>query len=222
MLLDLHNHSSHSPDSKVDPVALVKHARSIGLDGIAITDHNSLGGYRRAVAVARGWDDFLLVPAVEVSTSRGHVLAYGVSDPMPRDLPPGETVERIAGLGGIAVAAHPYRFWSGLGEEATVSAAFVAYETHNARTLGSANRRAAALATARGVGRVGGSDSHFLSETGRGVTSINAGVTDVDSVLQAIALRRTVAQGVSRGPRETAVYVTKCVTEWMARGLRRI
>lgn len=222
MLLDLHNHSRHSPDSKADPVELVKHARAIGLDGVAITDHNSLGGYRRAAEVARDWNDFLLVPAIEVSTDRGHVLGYGLAEPVPRDLPPVETVEAVTDRGGIAVAAHPYRFWSGLGEDATVSSPFVAYETHNARTLGSGNRRAAALADARALGRVGGSDAHFLSEMGRGVTSINAGIADVDSVLQAIAARRTTAHGVSRGPPETAVYVAKCVTEWLARGLRRI
>lgn len=222
MLLDLHSHSNRSPDSKVDPVRLVRHARSIGLDGVAITDHNSLDGFRRAADVARAWDDFLLIPAVEVSTIRGHVLAYGVTDPVPRNLSPEQTVERILALGGVAVAAHPYRFWSGLGEEATVAAKFAAYETHNARTLGIGNRRAAALASARSVGCVGGSDAHFLSEIGRGITAINTGGSDVDSVLQTISARRSIAQGVSRGPRGTVFYVGKCVTEWVARGLRRI
>jgi len=36
MLLDLHNHTRYSPDSRVDPAALVELARKIRLAGIAI------------------------------------------------------------------------------------------------------------------------------------------------------------------------------------------
>src|SRR2546423_15344972 len=86
----------------------------MGLDGIAISDHNAVGGVL-AAEMAAG-PDFLVIPAVEISTKSGHVLAYGVREAVPRDLGVAETVERIVALGGVAVAAHPYRFWSGLGE----------------------------------------------------------------------------------------------------------
>ena len=49
MLLDLHNHTRYSPDSKVDPALLVKQAAASGLDGLAITDHNSMDGVRAAL-----------------------------------------------------------------------------------------------------------------------------------------------------------------------------
>ena len=131
-------------------------------------------------------------------------------------------MERIEAAGGIAVAAHPYRFWSGLGEAATVSTPFVAYEVVNARTLRAGNERAAALANLRGVGRVAGSDAHHLHEIARAVTSLDSGLVTVDDVLQAIAQRRTTAAGRHRGATETVGYVAKCVGEWLARGMRRI
>lgn len=222
MIYDLHSHTRYSPDSKVDPVVLVKQARSLGLAGIAITDHNGVDGARVAAEAARSFSDFIVVPGAEVSTSDGHVLAYGVTEAIPRNLPPGETVERIVAAGGVPVAAHPYRFWSGLGETATLSATFSAYEVHNARTLRVGNEKAVLLAGRARVGRTGGSDSHFLRELGRGVTSLNRGTTTVDDLLQAIAAGRTEGIGLHRGPQDTTVYVAKAVSEWLLRGMRRI
>ena len=222
VLLDLHNHTRYSPDSKLDPAELVRLAVKLGLHGVAITDHNSVDGVRVAVKAARELKDFVVIPATEISTSEGHVLAYGVTTAIPRDLSPAETVERIVAAGGIAVAAHPYRFWSGLGEAATLSAKFAAFEAHNARTLRAGNERASRLADRSSVGRVGGSDTHFLRELGRGVTTLDEGRTSADDLLQAIASGRTSASGLHQGATETVVYATKCVSEWILRGMRRI
>src|SRR3989475_8510519 len=82
MLLDLHNHTRYSPDSRVDPAALVELARKIRLAGIAITDHNSVGGI--AAAEQAAGRDFLVIPAIEVSTKSGHVLGYGIREIVPR------------------------------------------------------------------------------------------------------------------------------------------
>jgi len=220
MLLDLHTHTRYSSDSGLAPRDLVARARRAGLQGLAITDHNAVGGIREAEEAAV--DGFVVVPAIEISSRDGHVLAYGVRELVPRDLGVVETVERVVALGGVAVAAHPYRFWSGLGEAATISAPFQAYETANARTLRAGNARAKALARARRVGETGGSDAHFLDEVGLAATSIEAGVLDVDGVLQAIAQGRSSVTGRDRGAAATARYVTKCVGKWLLRGMRRI
>ena len=66
MILDLHNHTRYSPDSKVDPIALVRLAQSIGLHGIAITDHNAIGGIRVAAEAAGSFPDFVVIPATEI------------------------------------------------------------------------------------------------------------------------------------------------------------
>ena len=219
MRLDLHNHTQHSPDSRVSPADLVARARQLGLDGIAITDHNSVAGIREAEAAAR---DLIVIPGIEISTRSGHVIAYGVREPILRDLSVRETVERITALGGVAVAAHPYRFWSGLGEPALLEARFSAYETCNARTLRRGNERARARAAERSVGQTGGSDSHFLDEAGRAVTVLEAGRLRPDDVVQWIGAGKTRAQGTDRGADATVRYVSKAVGEWLLRGMRRI
>jgi len=220
VLLDLHNHSRYSPDSHVSPAELVALGRRAGLAGIAITDHNSVGGFREAREA--GVRDFLVVPGVEVSTRSGHVLAYGIREPVPRGLSVRETIERIVAAGGVPVAAHPYRFWSGLGEAGLAEATFPAHETRNGRTLRRGNERAHRKAEALNVGETGGSDSHFLDEVAKAVTAIDGGELPLDDVLQELGQGKTTAQGTDRGAGATARYVTKAVSEWIGRGMRRI
>src|SRR2546428_14142702 len=89
MLLDLHNHTRYSPDSRVDPAALVELARKIRLAGIAITDHNSVGGI--AAAQQAAGPDFPGIPPVEVSPKIGHGAGDG-----DREIVPGELFLRVA------------------------------------------------------------------------------------------------------------------------------
>lgn len=220
MRLDLHNHTRYSPDSRVRPADLVAAARRVGLDGLAITDHNAVGGVQGAQEAAG--TGFMVIPGIEISTAAGHVLAYGVREVIPRDLSVAETVERITDLGGVAVAAHPFRFWSGIGGESLTAAPFPAYETSNARTLRRGNRRAKDRARTAKVGETGGSDSHFLDEIARAVTIVDAGVGSVDDALQQIGQGKTRGEGRDRGAAGTLRYVPKAVTEWMVRGMRRI
>ncbi len=222
MRLDMHTHSMHSPDSRLDPRDIVRRARGLGLDGIALTDHNATEGAAKARDYAMEFPGFVVVRAVEVSTREGHVLGFGVSEAIPRDLPPGETVERIIAQGGVAVAAHPYRFWSGLGEKATLGTDFPLYEIQNARTSRRGNGKATELALEGGKGGTGGSDGHFLDEIGRAFTVFEERLRREDDILQALASRRTKVDGDSRGPRATMRYVPKSVIEWMGRGFRKI
>ncbi len=218
MRLDLHNHTAYSPDSRVRPADLVSAARRAALDGLAITDHNAVGGVREAEEAAG--TGFLVLPGIEISTAAGHVLAYGIREVVPRDLSVAETVERVTALGGVAVAAHPYRFWSGIGEAALLEAPFPAYETANARTLRRGNVRARARAHESRVGETGGSDSHFLDEVARAVTVVDAAT--VEDVLQRVGQGKTRSEGADRGAAGTLRYVPKAVGEWLARGMHRI
>lgn len=75
--VDLHLHTEYS-DGLDDPKRLVIGAKLRGLDAIAITDHDSLGGYFAAKDTAEEWD-IKLIPGVEVTTRDYHILALGVN-----------------------------------------------------------------------------------------------------------------------------------------------
>jgi predicted metal-dependent phosphoesterase TrpH len=218
MKADLHIHSCRSRDSSVAVREIVQWAKALDLGCIAITDHNTLEGSTEARAI----QGILVVPGMEVSSANGHILAYGISEEVPRGLGVEETVERIHDLGGLAVAAHPYRIWSGLGEENVLKAEFDAIETRNSRSTRGGNRKAASLAKRLETGVTGGSDAHVLEQVGAAVTLFPNECGTVDEVLDAIAKRETKVEGRSRGPADSLTYTIKCVSEWAARGFRRL
>ncbi|MFQ5909765.1 MAG: PHP domain-containing protein [Thermoplasmata archaeon] len=115
MMMDLHIHSAFSSDGRERPEDILRYARKIGLDGIAILDHNDIRGSLKAFEMSKDMKDILVVRGLEVSTEAGHVIAYGVDRPVPSSSTIEETVDVIGDFGGIAVVPHPYRFWSGVG-----------------------------------------------------------------------------------------------------------
>ena len=110
---DLHLHTIASSDGHSEPKDVVATALKVGLSAIAVTDHNRPAGSREVIRVAKG-SGLLVVPASEVSSFNGHILALGVAEPIPKGLSPDETIRRIHAFGGLAVAAHPGRFYTGL------------------------------------------------------------------------------------------------------------
>lgn len=96
MRLDLHIHTTAS-DGSWSPEAVVHGAAAGGLDVIAITDHDTVAGVRRAQAASRGLD-VQVVTGIEVSsTFRGrdvHVLGYFVDIESPGLVAYGERAER--------------------------------------------------------------------------------------------------------------------------------
>jgi len=80
ILADLHVHSNHS-DGIFSPKQLVGMALKMGLGGIALTDHDTIGGNKEFISAGKG-KDIVCVPGVEISTDyRGyelHLLGYFV------------------------------------------------------------------------------------------------------------------------------------------------
>ena len=62
---DLHVHTHYS-DGLHSPKKVIDKARSLGLRGIAITDHDS-NGYRRSLIYSKEFEDFELIPGIELS-----------------------------------------------------------------------------------------------------------------------------------------------------------
>lgn len=109
MLIDLHNHTwPRSHDSVLAPEDLVTRAKELGLDGICLTEHDTVWDPAEAQALAEKLD-FLVIPGVEISTDDGHILAYGVEKYVFGMHRVGKLAEHVKEHGGCLVAAHPYR-----------------------------------------------------------------------------------------------------------------
>ncbi len=217
---DLHVHSIYSPDGRERVEDIIRHAKEIGLDIISITDHNTMKAYDEAPAAAKKYG-IILIPGVEISTKQGHVLAYGLREMPPVRRGVRETIEAVHRLGGIAVAAHPFRFISGVGPLVAGREDFDGIEVRNARSTLADNKFAKMLATSQKKGFTGGSDAHVLEYIGLART-IFPESDSVEELLGYIKEKKTDAEGKSRGVRDTFIYARHSLRNWSARGFHRI
>ncbi len=221
MKADLHVHSSFSEDGKEDVESILRECAERGLGAVAITDHNSLEGSQEAVK--KNSYGLIIVPGEEITTARGgHILAYNIREPIPKGLPVEETIAMIHAQGGLAVLAHPFRIWSGLGGNVARSAPFDAIEVQNGRSLSGSNRRALAIARHRGLGLVGGSDSHSIITLGKCYTIIDDGCRTASDLVEAIRSGRSRIGGEGRTVLESIRYGLGSIARWMRRGFRRL
>ncbi|MGZ4935449.1 MAG: PHP domain-containing protein, partial [Halobacteriota archaeon] len=117
MKLDLHVHSRYSPDSKSPVEAILKQAQAAGLNGLAITDHNTNDAFFEAQEIVEDAGlSLIIISGVEVSAQEGHLIALGVETPPPAGMPFNETADQVRRDGGIVIAPHPFKlFRNGVG-----------------------------------------------------------------------------------------------------------
>ncbi|WP_079990799.1 PHP domain-containing protein [Haloarcula sp. CBA1127] len=167
---DLQVHTDASPCSRASPADVVDAAVDAGLDGIAITNHDTLEGYDSVDDLAP--TDLTVIPGVEVTTTEGHLLALYVKDEPPQ-ADPVTVIEHVHEQDGIAILSHPFdRFREYFDTDLEMIASRVdAVEVQNSRCLlPRFNRRAREYATQHDLAITGGSDAHFPMEVGRSTT----------------------------------------------------
>lgn len=166
--VDLHMHTSASADCLSDPARVVRRARALGLDRIAITDHDQI----RGALEAHELDPERVIVGEEVRTAEGLDLIGLYLD---RRIPPGgafrEVADAIREQGGVVYLPHPFDARRGTDEAFLegVADCIDAVEGFNARIHDpAANERAVRWGRSRGLPLGAGSDAHLLSEIGRG------------------------------------------------------
>jgi predicted metal-dependent phosphoesterase TrpH len=195
--LDLHVHSTNSPDSRLPLDAIIGRLSYLGLKGFALTDHNTVRGHAALAELQSKFPGYLLLPGVEVSALEGHLLAYGVREAPPARRAIVETVEWVGAHGGVAVPAHPFRRSHGVGRAVVESVPVPAIEGRNGHNSEIANLRAEDVAARRNLGTTGGSDAHSLADLGRAYTEFDPAVASVDDLLECLRKRTTRADGRS-------------------------
>jgi len=182
---DLHVHTNFSKDGESSVEEILKRAEEVGLDAIAITDHDSFDGVKKALTCNT---TVLIIPGIEVSTKQGHLLVLGVTDLIPAGLDVIVTVEIARRMGALAILPHPYHVWRhGVARRKKAGMDIVdAVEVFNSRYIvGSANTKAARIAKRMGKPCVGGSDAHNARFVGFGRTFVDA-EKNVPAILDAI------------------------------------
>ncbi len=130
---NFHLHTTAS-DGRLTPLEIVDQALEFGLKGLAITDHHSVNGYRKAQAYLNEIQEqnserdlFTLWTGTEITSNlqgvNVHILAYAFNPQHPAITPylqsiapigeeaNAETViNSIHNAGGLAILAHPFRY----------------------------------------------------------------------------------------------------------------
>jgi len=203
MRIDLHVHTHFSPDALSTPERLAAAAKRKGLDGIAVTDHNTTAGWKRMLAAGKR-EGILVIRGEEVKVSHdgraiGEVLALFIGEEIrPGEFP--EVRDMVRRQGGILVVAHPFdSFRNSFAMAEEYRKDFGAVEALNSRAvLDRFNRKAAEFASRNGLPVTGGSDAHCCHEVGKAWTAAEA--RDLAGFERALRAGKTATGGGRSNP----------------------
>jgi predicted metal-dependent phosphoesterase TrpH len=202
-LADLHLHTNYSYDGTASVPDVLRKAKQLGLDVIAITDHDEIEGALEAVRIAPHFG-IEVIPGVEITTAEGDLLAYFITENIAAGLSLIDTVLKVRALGGVCVAAHPMSGGWGMKSLSAysiikalrnpqVAETLIGIETYNGTAIDRiSNHSARILARRLKVAQTGSSDAHIVDTIGFGVTEFSG--DSAKDLLQALKDKTTQAK----------------------------
>jgi predicted metal-dependent phosphoesterase TrpH len=198
MHFDMHIHTSrHSPDSVMDPVAMVRRARQLGLDGLVITEHDWLWTEAELQELRAVEPELVVLAGIEVSAREGHFLVYGVYNPfaLGRGIGVADLCREVHRQGGAVVAAHPFRWGQPFDEILSEERPELdGLEMMSNNMDATCRRRAADIQRGRHFAELGNSDAHDVNTLGFCYTQFDATVRNNRELVAAIRERRSTAR----------------------------
>jgi len=164
---DLHIHTHYSRDSIISPEQCVSRCLRLGINCLAVTEHNNIEG---ALAVQR-IASFKVIIAEEVKTTDGELTGLFLKEAIPPDLTPEETIERVKAQGGLVSLPHPFdrvrrEPLRAQARERVLSHLDVIEVFNSRTTFRRDNEKARRLAEELGLPMGAGSDAHSPWELG--------------------------------------------------------
>ncbi|MEM3703410.1 MAG: PHP domain-containing protein [Candidatus Bathyarchaeia archaeon] len=181
---DLHIHTVFSFDASIQPRMLVNQLVTHPfIKAVAITDHDTVKGYYKVQELASAYQDILVIPGIEVSTSDGDLLLLGVAEVPHQPHTVEDVIDFARSRGGLVIVAHPYREY-GLGD-LSKNYKIDAVEVLNGSCSRQLNILAEELARSMGLPGVAGTDAHAIGELWTVYSEIQASM-NLDEILRAI------------------------------------
>ncbi|HVQ01738.1 MAG TPA: PHP domain-containing protein [Candidatus Thermoplasmatota archaeon] len=108
MKIDLHTHTNNSNDALHDIHLMIKYAKKVGLQAIAITDHNKLLTEKKARDLTKQYS-ILVIPGIELGKMGflNHIIALNIKK-IPTQTDVNEILQFINDEGGFSIAPHPF------------------------------------------------------------------------------------------------------------------
>lgn len=200
MRVDLHLHSNYSHDGQSTLEELIQRCAEVGLDRIALTDHNTVEG---AQALAELVPDLAII-GEEAKTREGEVIGLFITRRLPPYLRPEEVMDLVHEMGGLTYIPHPLdRHRANFRLERIVDLAdrIDIIETYNAWCEPAENQAAGRLATELGKVAATGSDAHAAQELGRSWMEMDDYTTPLDFLEKLRSARHVITASSGTGRR---------------------
>ncbi len=185
MKIDVHIHSRISPCSTLSINEIIHTAAEIGLDGICITDHNSIE-IRHFISEGLQKNGLLVIFGMEYDTPEGDFLLFGPYENLKHGLNAAELLDYVSETGGASIAAHPFRNERPVSSEILFTKNFNSVETINGRNTDYENKTAENWACFNKFSGCGGSDAHSIIEIGSAYTDFAIPVKTREDLIFAI------------------------------------
>ena len=147
---------------------IVARCLEMGINCIAIADHNTITGALRLKEMA----PFRVIVAEEILTPVGELMGLFLTEEIPKGLSPEETIARIRSQGGLVGIPHPFGRTPLQNSKKLLSGEIVSQvdiiEVFNSRTpFPNSSTKARRLALEYAKAASAGSDAHTVGEVGR-------------------------------------------------------
>lgn len=202
---DLHGHTKYSafPTSvNYSHEEAIIRAKEVGLNGIAITGHDTIEGLDEGLDAAAK-HGVIVIPGIEITSRTGsktpHIIALGIAPDevhrskfkLPRYKDPFTVTSWIHDHGGIAIVAHPNKRWK------RTSLSYVQIREFQAIidgieviTTHGKDEQLKAMAKEFNISAIGSSDFHNLDQIGLVATKVFGSTSNYEDVLKAIKEKR--------------------------------
>ena len=197
--VDFHMHSRFSHDSSTKLEDLVAAARRLGLDRIALTDHNTAEG----ALLLHEQEPELVIAGEEVKTTEGEVIGLFITRSLKTWQRPEAVMDEIHEMGGLVYIPHPFDRWrANFAPHRLVALAdrVDVIEGYNQWADAGANQAATEIARELGKPVGFGSDAHSVAELGHSWMEVEPfeGPSDLLQKLSRASGHQTEVSGTQR------------------------
>jgi hypothetical protein len=176
MKIDLHCHTYYSNDGASSPEKIIRQALKKGLDGVAITDHETTDAWDEAMNIGAELG-IKIVFGEEIKTNKGDVLALFIKEKINGKGKDAKwVINEIKKQGGVAIIPHPYHVPEKFKGDLTDYLDLIdGIEVFNGRLpFIKPDRAAFDFARKHNIAMTAGSDAHYHRGVGKAYTECKA------------------------------------------------
>ena len=171
---DFHIHTKYSMDCSNELEDIIKRCLKLGLNCIAIADHDAVEGGLELQKLA----PFKVIDAEEILTYDGEIMGMFLKQRIASGIPIHKAIAAIKEQGGLVYIPHPFDPMRGLrldeDEFDKLAPQIDLIEVFNARVLSAqTNKEAVNFAKEHNLPGTAGSDSHSIAEMGSVAVTMN-------------------------------------------------